>query len=280
VSGATNYQVFRTEGIKKCSQGKVKLTTTKSLSFTDTGLMNGREYYYIVIAKGPSDSCFGPSSPCMTVIPTEAPVPTTPSPTKKPSPPTRPPTISPTRKCGNSVCEINEFAASCPVDCSNRELSVLADTTSKGAPGVMFWVAADSRDVDVSSFQFYTTSTRSEVVQIYIREGKSTGFEINEAGWELVFEQTVSLNGAGSLTELSLLNKVTIPSGGTKSFFIWIDNINVNSIKYEAGTAEGALLNSDSFIKFYEGVGITRKFAGSYNNVWNPRRFSGIIRCV
>ena len=52
VSGASNYEVFRTEGIKQCKQGKVKLTTTTSLKFTDTGLMNGREYYYIVIPKG------------------------------------------------------------------------------------------------------------------------------------------------------------------------------------------------------------------------------------
>ena len=71
VSGASNYQVFRSEGdVKKCNQGKVKLTTTTSLSFTDAGLMNGRDYYYIVIPKGPNDSCFGPSSSCMMVEPT------------------------------------------------------------------------------------------------------------------------------------------------------------------------------------------------------------------
>ena len=82
VSGATNYQVFRTEGLE-CGLGKVKLTTTKSLSYTDTGLMNGREYYYIVIAKGPSDSCFGPASPCTSITPIA--LPPTPRPSKKPS---------------------------------------------------------------------------------------------------------------------------------------------------------------------------------------------------
>ena len=59
ITGASNYEVFRTEGLKKCGQGKVKLTATTSLSFTDSGLMNGREYYYIVIPKGPNNSCFG-----------------------------------------------------------------------------------------------------------------------------------------------------------------------------------------------------------------------------
>ena len=52
VSGASKYEVFRTEGVHGCEQGKVKLTSTTELSFTDTGLMNGREYYYVVIPKG------------------------------------------------------------------------------------------------------------------------------------------------------------------------------------------------------------------------------------
>ena len=52
VSGATNYQVFRTEGVKGCGQGKVLLATVPSaspLAFTDVGLMNGREYYYMYV---------------------------------------------------------------------------------------------------------------------------------------------------------------------------------------------------------------------------------------
>ena len=59
ITGASNYEVFRTEGLKKCGQGKVKLTITTLLSFTDSGLMNGREYYYLVIPKGPNVACFG-----------------------------------------------------------------------------------------------------------------------------------------------------------------------------------------------------------------------------
>jgi hypothetical protein len=63
VSGASNYEVFRTEGVNGCSQGKVKLATLSSndSSFTDIGLQNGREYYYIVIPKGPNAACFGKS---------------------------------------------------------------------------------------------------------------------------------------------------------------------------------------------------------------------------
>ena len=77
------------------------------------------------------------------------------------------------------------------------------------------------------------------------------------------------------MTELRLTSKVTVSSDETQSFFIWIDDGNM---KYDAGTVEGAVLGSDSFIEFYEGVGISGKFVGSSENVWNPRTFSGIVR--
>lgn len=56
ISGATNYQVYRTEGVNQCGMGKVLLATLASSTrtYTDKGLMNGREYYYIVIPKGRS----------------------------------------------------------------------------------------------------------------------------------------------------------------------------------------------------------------------------------
>ncbi len=73
VSGASEYAVFRAEGIFQCDFGKVKVAETTSTSFTDTGLQNGRDYSYTVIAKGPSDSCFGPASACDTVQPGAAP---------------------------------------------------------------------------------------------------------------------------------------------------------------------------------------------------------------
>jgi hypothetical protein len=76
VPGATAYQVFRTEGVYQCAQGKVVLDTTLGLSYVDTGLQNGREYSYIVIPKGEAEddsSCFGPSSSCMIATPVETP---------------------------------------------------------------------------------------------------------------------------------------------------------------------------------------------------------------
>ena len=75
VSGASKYQVFRTEGLEECGQGKVLLATVSSnvRTYTDTGLANKRNYYYIVIPKGNNDACFGPSSSCAVVMPSAGP---------------------------------------------------------------------------------------------------------------------------------------------------------------------------------------------------------------
>jgi hypothetical protein len=74
VAGASKYQVFRTEGTRQCSQGKVLVATLNSnvRTYTDSNLANGRSYYYIVVPKS-NDSCFGPSSSCAAVTPVAVP---------------------------------------------------------------------------------------------------------------------------------------------------------------------------------------------------------------
>ncbi len=73
VAGASEYEVFRTEGVFQCDFGKVKLGATTGTSWNDAGLQNGREYSYVVIPKGPADSCFGPASACVNATPAAAP---------------------------------------------------------------------------------------------------------------------------------------------------------------------------------------------------------------
>ena len=73
IAGATKYQVFRTDGVFGCSFGKVKVGETAGTSFSDTGLQNGREYSYIVIPIGGSDTCMGPASSCASVTPAVGP---------------------------------------------------------------------------------------------------------------------------------------------------------------------------------------------------------------
>jgi hypothetical protein len=69
VPGATGYWVYRTEGHAGCNLGKVKIADVTGLGFTDGEVANGREYYYNVVAHGPSQSCFGPASNCANVTP-------------------------------------------------------------------------------------------------------------------------------------------------------------------------------------------------------------------
>ena len=73
VAGTTQYEVFRTDGVFACDFGKVKVASTGSTSFTDTGLQNGRAYSYTVIPKGASNACFGPASACATASPAAGP---------------------------------------------------------------------------------------------------------------------------------------------------------------------------------------------------------------
>ena len=69
VAGASNYQVFRTEGHAGCNYGKAKIATVAGTSFTDTQVANGRAYSYNVVAAGSSESCYSRVSNCATVTP-------------------------------------------------------------------------------------------------------------------------------------------------------------------------------------------------------------------
>ena len=69
VAGASNYQVFRTEGHAGCNYGKARIATVTGTSFTDTQVANGRTYSYNVVAAGSSASCFSRVSNCVQVTP-------------------------------------------------------------------------------------------------------------------------------------------------------------------------------------------------------------------
>ena len=70
VPGATKYWVFRTDGIHGCEFGKERVAITTEREFTDTGLLDGRTYFYTVEAVGANDSCRSAASACASVVPT------------------------------------------------------------------------------------------------------------------------------------------------------------------------------------------------------------------
>jgi hypothetical protein len=69
VAGATSYEIFRTDGVFACDFGKTRVGETTGTSYVEFGLQNGRDYSYVVIAKGTAGSCFGPASSCTAVTP-------------------------------------------------------------------------------------------------------------------------------------------------------------------------------------------------------------------
>ncbi len=73
VPDAAAYNIYRGEGVHDCDWGKELIATTSDTSFVDSGLLNGFEYYYLVIPIGPGATCFGPASSCTAVTPEAAP---------------------------------------------------------------------------------------------------------------------------------------------------------------------------------------------------------------
>ncbi|HEX2062423.1 MAG TPA: hypothetical protein VHK90_16915, partial [Thermoanaerobaculia bacterium] len=77
VPGAAGYWVLRSDGVHGCDFGKTRVAEIAAGSpttFTQTGLLDGRTYYYSVVAVGgalnvPIGSCAGPMSACAAVTP-------------------------------------------------------------------------------------------------------------------------------------------------------------------------------------------------------------------
>jgi Zn-dependent metalloprotease len=71
VAGAAKYWVLRTEGHAGCNYGKALKASPTGTSYVDTEVVNGRTYYYNVVAVAASNSCFGPAqSTCASATPT------------------------------------------------------------------------------------------------------------------------------------------------------------------------------------------------------------------
>jgi hypothetical protein len=69
VPGAATYAVYRTEGARSCMPGKTRIGETAATQFSDSGLQDGRRYFYSVLPVGSNASCMGPMSPCAQVVP-------------------------------------------------------------------------------------------------------------------------------------------------------------------------------------------------------------------
>ena len=67
--GAATYGVYRTEGVIGCDLGKARIGETAGTAFSDSGLLDGRTYFYAVLPVGSNSSCLGPMSACASAVP-------------------------------------------------------------------------------------------------------------------------------------------------------------------------------------------------------------------
>ncbi|EED96161.1 predicted protein [Thalassiosira pseudonana CCMP1335] len=232
-------------------------------------------------SKVPTTSPTNSPSKAPTASPTNSPskAPTA-SPTNSPSkvPTASPMSNSPVSSCSNGICELNETVNTCAADCGDLSLSSL-DSGRKGAEGTMFDVKA-KRDIEITSFDIYTNSAKSETVEVYTRQGSYKDHELSQLGWKLVYSKLVNQLGENIPTALGDFDTgVAIPANMVQSFFIWTDNV----LRYDDGRSnvEGTLVTSDNALELYEGVGITSKFSGKYkDDVFATRVIKGVIRSI
>lgn len=68
-AGASQYRVYRTDGVFGCDFGKILLATVTGTEYVDVGVQNGREYSYSVMPTGSNSTCFSVSSVCTSATP-------------------------------------------------------------------------------------------------------------------------------------------------------------------------------------------------------------------
>ncbi|MGH9379981.1 MAG: hypothetical protein ACRD2Z_05160 [Thermoanaerobaculia bacterium] len=73
VSGASEYWIYRTEGVHGCDFGKALVGKTSDIEFVETGPRNGFEVLYAVVAVGDNDSCTSAMTACEAVSPVPGP---------------------------------------------------------------------------------------------------------------------------------------------------------------------------------------------------------------
>jgi len=185
--------------------------------------------------------------------------------------------LTETGTCGDGPCSSDESISNCPADCSNLVFAT-SNSGKKGAHGHMFYIKA-KRDISIYSFDIFSgTPAENELVQVYTRMGKYSGFELKEDSWNLVYDNdSVNLLGEAAPTSLGDFDSaVTVSEGTFQSFFIWVPN---NRVRYQLGSSEGSRFSHNKMINFFEGVGVTSKFSGPYDEHFHPPRvFFGVIR--
>lgn len=161
--------------------------------------------------------------------------------------------------CGDNLCDLDENSATCSEDCSELIFTPSA-TGGNGAIGTMFAVRA-IRDLVVTSLNFHAgKKSGSQMVQVYTRKGVFRGFELKQAGWDLIYNNTMDVNKRQMATPLvgGFYNPINILSGEIRSFFVYT----TAKVLYDVGGPDDMLVSSDGNMEFLGGIGKVTKFEG------------------
>jgi hypothetical protein len=173
-----------------------------------------------------------------------------------------PPTLT-TSASNNTIC----LGSSTQLNVSTQASGSLTTTFVGGngcTGGNMFDLVTSGNQVTVTGFTLNPTTTSTQSVNVYYRNGSYLGNETNPGVWTLL--GTYTLNGVAATPTYMAVGSLVIPPGSTYGIYVQYDAIytTANS-SYSNGTLT---LNA--------GVGLCSAFGGTNS----PRTFNGIVHYV
>ncbi len=169
----------------------------------------------------------------------------------------------------------------CAVDCVDFSLET-TDAAGNGHSGNMFTVIA-LQDLEITSFavNFRTpprTTTATDSVRVYTREGSYIGFEDAPPGWELIHDVLLNdliIDGLDNgFTDLGdFVAPISVCNGTERSFFVFSEA----GFDYTNGGIESDVYVFDLAMEILEGVGSSAELSNT-TSIYSPRVWNGIVR--
>jgi uncharacterized repeat protein (TIGR02543 family) len=151
-------------------------------------------------------------------------------------------------------------------EASDHSLTTLF-ASNNGQDGNMFDVTAGARGITITSFDVHINATGMREIAVYYKPGSYVGSEQVAANWTLLGRETVSAQGTGNATPVSI-GGLVIPAGTTYGLYVTVTDTSIN-LRY----IDGANTYSDGVITITTGTGAVYPFG----TVFSPRSWNGTI---
>jgi len=173
-----------------------------------------------------------------------------------------PPTVT-TSASSNIIC----VGSSTQLNVSTQASGSLTTTFVGGngcTGGNMFDLVTSGNQVTVTGFTLNPTTTSTQSVNVYYRNGGYLGNETNPGAWTLL--GTYALNGVASTPTYMAVGSLVIPPGSTYGIYV----------QYDAIYTTASSSYSNGILTLNAGVGLCSAFGGTNS----PRTFNGIVHYV